>query len=693
SPMFFAYFVAIIGGTTFLRARVRDILKVYCLLVFLWSVTLGAMVYFQEGSPSWSDFRQAALPLAPLAISHAGSLFLAAIPAFWLIQCSKYLQSAEDLYESAVETLDAKIIRKDCESVFLFGNTAFLREVGCSKVVDIRGKTDFDFYPEPLAERYRRDDQEVIRTGKGLSKIEEHPEKGRAGWVHVLKNPITVSGKVVGVQALYYDLTSYIRRIQDHTAKSQEFAHVGTWEYNMVSDKLTASRELYNIFGFSPHGANVDLKSFRNRVHPEDVQKISRIFEYQSYRDESCEEEFRIQLPNGSIKYIHARTDRMADDEGLQCIVVGVAVETTRLARSRHDYEDVFRNAADGICRTDEDGQHMLVNRSFARLFGFKDPASFQTAITNATQFYADPEDWKKLVALLRERDSVSDFCFYARERGETNGKRILVSQSVVKRKSDFGEKFYFNVVARSLEQEAESDERLMEFARQASTGALLAYPFHDVERVLKTALKIAQVPVVVDAEPELASELTRYCKPSLELLQLARDIRRGLSIDQYTQTLDLIELNNIWWQEHRYQGDLAKFKIEFAPQVSGPVHAKVVHRLIENLCVGVLKNVAAHAATATKIVWRVGITDAGMPFVEICDNGQGFPEKMLARDFGPLPWTSMVRSGFGIHLGVAKHIIENLHHGMLILSKGDLGGASVKMVLPAVTVNGGEKH
>jgi PAS domain S-box-containing protein len=118
------------------------------------------------------------------------------------------LRDSEALYHSLVETVPLSIFRKDRLGRFTFGNRRFLESLR-RPFDEVRGRTDYDFYPPDLAEKYRRDDERVLATGKVLELIEEHCEPGGEKlYVQVLKAPVYDSQQqVVGTQAVFWDVT------------------------------------------------------------------------------------------------------------------------------------------------------------------------------------------------------------------------------------------------------------------------------------------------------------------------------------------------------------------------------------------------------------------------------------------------------------------------------------------------------
>jgi two-component system NtrC family sensor kinase len=125
-----------------------------------------------------------------------------------LRKIEKALRESEVFYHSLVESLPQSILRKDLEGRFTFGNQLFCKELR-RPLAEIVGKTDYDFFPRELAEKYRQDDQRVIEAGQLFETIEGHVTPGGAVlYVQVTKIPLyDAAGKVIGIQGIFWDVT------------------------------------------------------------------------------------------------------------------------------------------------------------------------------------------------------------------------------------------------------------------------------------------------------------------------------------------------------------------------------------------------------------------------------------------------------------------------------------------------------
>ena len=104
------------------------------------------------------------------------------------------------------------ILCKDLDGRFTFANQKFCAELGTT-LEKFKGKTDFDFFPKELAEKYRRDDKQVLESGQVLDVVEEHvTPKGEKLYVQVMKTPLCgPDGKAIGIQGIFWDVTERMR--------------------------------------------------------------------------------------------------------------------------------------------------------------------------------------------------------------------------------------------------------------------------------------------------------------------------------------------------------------------------------------------------------------------------------------------------------------------------------------------------
>jgi PAS domain S-box-containing protein len=132
------------------------------------------------------------------------------------------LINSEAFYHSLVENLPQNILRKNLNERFTFANQRFCAMLG-KPLEEIIGKTDFDFFPPDLAEKYQRDDRYVIRTGQTFETVEENQApSGEKIYVNVIKTPIyDAKGQIIGIQGIFWDITER-KRFEERLQKANQ---------------------------------------------------------------------------------------------------------------------------------------------------------------------------------------------------------------------------------------------------------------------------------------------------------------------------------------------------------------------------------------------------------------------------------------------------------------------------------------
>ncbi len=118
------------------------------------------------------------------------------------------LRESELLYHSLVESIPQNIVRKNLEGRFIFANQKFCQTIGKS-MNEILGQTDYDLSPKHLADKYRRDDLQVIETEEPYATTEIHTGSGDNDiYIETVKTPLRdSSGNITGIQCMFWDVT------------------------------------------------------------------------------------------------------------------------------------------------------------------------------------------------------------------------------------------------------------------------------------------------------------------------------------------------------------------------------------------------------------------------------------------------------------------------------------------------------
>jgi PAS domain S-box-containing protein len=118
------------------------------------------------------------------------------------------LRDSEALYESLVDNLPLNLFRKDLNGAVTFANQKYC-EARESTLEEMIGITDYDLFPNELADKYTADDRSVVKSRRVFDATESHLDaEGNKTWVQVMKSPVyDAEGNVIGIQGIFWDVT------------------------------------------------------------------------------------------------------------------------------------------------------------------------------------------------------------------------------------------------------------------------------------------------------------------------------------------------------------------------------------------------------------------------------------------------------------------------------------------------------
>ena len=148
--------------------------------------------------------------------------------------------------------------------------------------------------------------------------------------------------------------TAALRESEGRLRRAQEIAHLGSWELDVLNDRLTWSDEVYRIFGLQPQQFPATYEAFLEAVHPHDRAAVDAAYS-SSLREgrDSYEIEHRVVgKADGEIRIVHEKCEHFRDDAGRIVRSIGMVHDITerKLAEERlYESELQFRTLADSI--------------------------------------------------------------------------------------------------------------------------------------------------------------------------------------------------------------------------------------------------------------------------------------------------------------------------------------------------------
>jgi PAS domain S-box-containing protein len=163
--------------------------------------------------------------------------------------------SDENLLRTLIDNMPDFIYIKDIKSRFVVANKKLAQVHGIRSPLEMAGKTDFDFYPKELANKYYWNEQEIIASGKPLINIEEQSldETGGTIYLSTTKIPLKDStGKIIGLVGIGRDITLKKKEeelLAEHTKQLQKLNYTKDKFFSIIAHDLR--NPFHSILGFT----------------------------------------------------------------------------------------------------------------------------------------------------------------------------------------------------------------------------------------------------------------------------------------------------------------------------------------------------------------------------------------------------------------------------------------------------------
>ncbi|MBD1808162.1 PAS domain S-box protein [Microcoleus sp. FACHB-SPT15] len=359
------------------------------------------------------------------------------------------LKAQKEFLQIIIDTNPNRIFVKDREGKYILANKACADFHGIA-VEDLLGHTDAEVMLDPAdVKLFVKEDLEVLTTlqTKCSPEVPCHTPTGEVRWWSVIKKPLlSKDGQAFHVFGVCTDITErklaeeQVRESESQLRLALEAARMDSWNWNFQTGKIIRSNNFQQLYGFTPNPSGVTYEEFLELVHPEDRDRIRQTDERALETGDGYDSEFRIILPDGSLRWVQSKGQVFYDETGKAVRMAGVNLDISdrKLAEEQlRQSEEQLRLALDAANMGfwDWNLQTGKVARSsnLERLYGWVP----NTADETKDRFFKTlhPDDYK----LLKEADR------HAIETGEGYDIefRIIMPDGSIRWLASKGQVFY----------------------------------------------------------------------------------------------------------------------------------------------------------------------------------------------------------------------------------------------------------
>jgi PAS domain S-box-containing protein len=493
-----------------------------------------------------------------------------------------------------------------------------------------------------------------------------------------------------------------LRQSEQRLRLAQQLAGVGTWEWDLRTNKDLWSASLYELFGLSPTDGSIRYDDFLQAIHPQDRQRVEAAVHACLENGTAYEIEHRIVRPDGTVRWVAERGNIVRDAAGTPIRMLGVTMDISARRQAEDDVAAekerlavTLRSIGDAVITTDVDGRIVLMNRAAEDLTGW-------TSAEAQTRLLAD------VVHLLDERTRAAHTDIVARVisagavvTSDTpcvlvthDGCERLVRDSAAPIYDHDNRSIGVVVVLREVTAARRMGEELLKAQKLESISILaggIAHDFNNLLTIMLGNISLARMSsdnsaVVSDRLADAENAIEQAMHLTRQLLAFSRGSSPTTQHTSISQLLhDTVPL--------LVRGTAVRCELN-APEALWPaeIDAGQISQVINNLVINAVQAMPKGGdlrvtAENTNVhdVLAPHMSPGAYVRIAISDTGSGIAADALARIFDPYFTTKPKGNGLG--LTISYSIVKN-HKGAITVDSTAGQGTTFNIYLPAAVPN-----
>jgi PAS domain S-box-containing protein len=292
-------------------------------------------------------------------------------------------------------------------------------------------------------------------------------------------------------------------KLISHLERAQRLSDTGSWEWDIVTDQIVWSTQIYRIFGLAPHIFAPTYPAFLERVHPDDRALVERRVQDAIAGREQYDLDHQIVLPDGNVRIVHERGEVEYALDGRAIRMLGAVQDVTPLRvaerasrRSQEMLASMLKISPEAIVVTDPAARILLFSAGAAAMFGYSADEVIGLGVEHLMPARYRQDHHRHVDGFaagaarglrMHERSEIRGL--------RKNGEEFPAEASLAKLETADG--FAFTIVVRDLSEWKSAELRLIEAREQAERANLakstfLANMSHEIRTPLNGVLGVA---------------------------------------------------------------------------------------------------------------------------------------------------------------------------------------------------------
>ena len=552
----------------------------------------------------------------------------------------------------------------------------------------------------------------ALREGRGgRSLLLNYRKDGSAFWNELRIAPVhDGQGRITHFIGISDDVTEYreasdaLAKSEERLRRSQQYANIGTWDWDIKTGKLICSERVGALFGYRNMGAEQSYQQFFLGVHPEDRQRVSNAINacLQDHVDFNIE--FRCVWPNGMVRWLQERGDVVRDADGKPLNMLGVVQDITerklieyRILEKQERlviFNHIIDNVADAVITIDAVGTIGSFNPAAERLFGYS-----AAEIINHNINLLMPEPYRSLhdqyLEHYRQGQSTSDIIGKQVELAGQRKDGSVFPLELAVTVMEIDQVKHFIGILRDISERKQAERALIKSRDEAerannAKSEFLSSMSHELRTPMNAILGFGQLLEIdgniTEEQADYIDEIMKAGRHLLELINEVLDLSKIESgnINLSIEPLPCLELINECLALVRPMAQAQDISI--TEEVVGDYVVRADRTRLKQVLINLLSNAIKYNRPQGSVLVQVG-AQQGQVHLSVSDTGYGIPaarQQELFQPFSRLGAEDSDIEGTGIGLTISRRLMEMMG-GLINVQSEEGKGSTFWIELPEV--------